>query len=80
MSIKVYDKYRGKFAKQITTLHFDRDGNPTLAVYLDKPNKARPIYDSDKICTNQFYITIDEAVTFDTDLGYWAYVKESKCD
>ena len=49
LKFRVWDKIRKRFAKQITTFHFDRNGNINLVVYLDKANKTRPINNIDKI-------------------------------
>jgi len=40
---RVWDKRRNKFAKQITTFKFDREGNINLVVYLDKANRTKEI-------------------------------------
>ena len=54
--IEVWDKDRQKWAEQILTVKFDREGKPNLIVYLDKPNRTRPIKETDKIFTNKFII------------------------
>ncbi len=51
---KVWDIDREKFAKQIITFKFDRNGNINLIVYLDRTNKTREITDEEKIYTNNF--------------------------
>ena len=53
---RVWDKFRGVFAKQITTFKFDRDGNINLVVYLDKANKTREILETEKKFTNEFEV------------------------
>ena len=56
IKFRVWDKDRKKFAKQITSLKFDRDGNINLVVYLDRVNKLREILDNEKIYCNNFEI------------------------
>lgn len=56
IKFRVWDKDRKKFAKQITSLKFDRDGNINLVVYLDRVNKTREILDNEKIYCNNFEI------------------------
>ena len=58
MKFKIYDKDRKKWAKQITTFKFDREGNIISVIYLDKKNKTREIYDDEKIFTNNFEIEV----------------------
>ena len=58
IKFRVWDKHREVFVKQITTFKFDRDGNINLVVYLDKANKTREIFDTEKICTNEFEILL----------------------
>jgi len=56
IKFRVWDKLRKKFAKQITTFKFDRNGDINLVVYLDRINKTREILDKDRIYTNEFDI------------------------
>jgi hypothetical protein len=58
MKFRVYDKFRKKFAKQLLTFKFDRDGDINLVVYLDKEIKNGEILDEDKIYTNEFEIML----------------------
>ena len=58
IKFRVWDKPRKKFAKQITTFKFNRDGNINLVVYLDKANKTQKITEQEKIYTNEFEVVI----------------------
>ncbi len=54
IKLRVWDNFRKKFAKQITTFKFDRCGNINLVVYLDRANKTKEITEQEKIYTNDF--------------------------
>ena len=54
IKFRVWDNFRKKFAKQITTFKFDRCGNINLVVYLDRANKTKEITEQEKIYTNDF--------------------------
>ena len=56
IKFRVFDNFRKKMVKQITSYHLDRDNNINLIVYIDKVNKTRPIFDIDKNFCNNFEI------------------------
>ena len=58
MDFKVFDKYRGKNATQILSIHFDRQGKPNLVVYLDEKQPHGAISETDKYYCNEFDLEV----------------------
>ena len=56
IKFRVFDNFRKKMVKQITSYKLDRDNNIDLIVYIDKVNKTRPIFDEDKQFCNDFVV------------------------